>query len=120
MSSRSTLLLTLIHGCLLAAVSWKDPAAAQQVGLTTNGFTIGTSSGRSSFYRQESKSEANALLQVIRSNVSNDPGTTNYRITNPLEAFSAVNERHSQSAGESTISIGGASFSGFNYSVFAQ
>jgi hypothetical protein len=90
---------------------------------TSNGFSIGTSSGRTSFYRQESKSEANVLLQQIQTNVSPVTGASqgsSYTIENPLDAFSLVNERQSQSAGDSTTSIGGAAFTGFNFSVFAQ
>mgnify|MGYP007096404465 CR=1 FL=1 len=100
------------------------PARPQQVVPTSNGFSIGTSSGRTSFYRQESRSESNALLQQIKTNVSpaaldakNNP---TYTITNPLEAFNLVNERQTQSAGDSTTSIGGAAFTGFSFSVFAQ
>jgi hypothetical protein len=99
------------------------PARPQQVVPTSNGYSIGTSSGRSSFYRQESKSEANVLLQQIQTNVSPAAGASQnpaYTITNPLDAFSLVNERQSQSAGDSTTSIGGAAFTGFNFSVFAQ
>jgi hypothetical protein len=100
---------------------------AQQITPSSNGFTIGTSSGQSSFYRQESKSEANGLLQRIQINttpVDSQPGSSDvnpsYRIANPLEAFNLVNERQIQSAGSSTTSIGGATFRGFNFSVFSQ
>jgi hypothetical protein len=111
---------TLVSAALLASVLMPTAGDAQQIVPSSNGFTIGTSSGRTTFYRQVAKSEANTLLQVISTNASTDPGTADYRITNPLEAFSVVNERHAQSAGDSTTSIGGASFSGFNFSVFSQ
>lgn len=105
---------------LLAAGS---PGLGQQVTPTSNGFTIGSSSGQSSFYRQESRSQANTLLQHVSTNVSTVPGSETdprYTITNPLEPFNVNNERQSQSAGSSTTSIGGGGFSGFNFSVFAQ
>lgn len=96
---------------------------AQQVVPSTNGFTIGTSTGRTSFYRQESRSEVNALFQQIKTNVapaSNPGGQAVYSIVNNLDAFNLVNERQTQSAGDSATSIGGAAFTGFNFSVFSQ
>lgn len=105
-----------IHGAFTAA-------RAQQVVPSTNGFTIGTSTGRTSFYLQVSRSQANALLQQIKTNVapvSGPGGKAVYSIVNPLEAFNLVNERQTKSAGDSTTSIGGAAFTGFNFSVFSQ
>lgn len=96
---------------------------AQQVVPTSNGYSIGNSSGRTSFYRQEARSESNALLQQIKTNVTpatGNPQNPTYTITNPLDAFNLVNERQTKSAGDSTTSIGGAAFTGFSFSVFAQ
>lgn len=108
---------------LLLVLLATPPCLAQQVTPTSNGFTIGSSSGRTSFYRQESKSEVNVLLQQVSANVSTAASSyqdPRYTITDSLEPFNIVNERHSRSAGSSTTSIGGGSFSGFNLSVFSQ
>lgn len=104
----------------LAAAS---PGLSQQIMALNNGFTIGSSSGQTSFYRQVSNSEASVLLRQLSTNVSPAAGSAQdprYTITNPLEPFSISNERHSRSAGSSTTSIGGGFFSGFNMSVFYQ
>lgn len=120
-SAAFTAMPSLAAALLLLAAG--SPGLGQQVTPTSNGFTIGSSSGQSSFYRQESRSQANTLLQHLSTNVSTVPGSETdprYTITNPLEPFNVNNERQSQSAGSSTTSIGGGGFSGFNFSVFAQ
>jgi len=120
MTSRILTSGILVATVLLGPLVVPAVGDAQQIVPQTNGYTIGTTSGRTSFYRQVSRSEANTLLHQLSTNVSTGPGTTDYRISNPLEAFSVVDERQSQSAGDSTTSIGAASVSGFNFSVFSQ
>lgn len=120
MAARLLASAILITMPLLTPLINSPAASAQQIVPQSNGFTIGTSSGRSSSFLQVSRSEASVLVQQLSTNISTDPTTGEFRITNPLEAFSVIDSRHSKSSGDSTTSIGAASLSGFNFSVFAQ
>ncbi|MEB3276094.1 MAG: hypothetical protein VKM92_03915 [Cyanobacteriota bacterium] len=96
-------------------------ARAQQLVPTSNGFTFGSTTGSTSFYRQESRSEATVLQQVLTLNAApQGPGAEGYVIINPRETFSVVDERQSQSAGDSQVTVGGSMLSGTNFSVFSN
>lgn len=91
---------------------------AQQLVPSANGFSYGTSSGSSSFYRQESRSEANMLIQVLTTNVV--PVGDGYSIVDPNNSFAVNEQRLSNSAADSQITVGGTTFSGSSYSVFSN
>lgn len=91
---------------------------AQQLVPSANGFSYGTSSGNSSFYRQESRSEANMLIQVLTTNVV--PMGDGYSIVDPSKSFAVNEQRRKESATDSQITVGGAAFSGSSYSVFSN
>lgn len=107
---------------LLTLLPWLGAtASAQQLVPGSQGFTYGTTSGTSSFYRQQSRSEASVIQQVLLLNAAPlAPGSDRYSITNPAEAFSVVDERQSQSAGDSETTTGRTSVSGSNFSVFSN
>ncbi|MCS5690757.1 hypothetical protein NZK33_02010 [Cyanobium sp. FGCU-6] len=83
-----------------------------------HGFSYGTTSGHTSFSRQESRAEANVLLQTLTINTT--PAGANFTINNPLLGFSVIREQQSQSAADSQTTTGGGSISGTSYSVFTN
>jgi hypothetical protein len=91
---------------------------AQQLVPSANGFSYGTSSGTSSFYRHETRSEANTLIQVLSTNVV--PVGNGYSIVDPEKSFAVNEQRIRESAADRQITVGGASFSGSSYSVFSN
>lgn len=93
-------------------------AQAQQQVPGPHGFSYGTSSGSSSFYRQESRAEANVLLQTLT--INTNPAGANFTINNPQLGFSVIREQQSQSAADSQTTTGGTSISGTSCSVFTN
>jgi hypothetical protein len=118
--------LPCLHpGTILAAALFLSSAVlpttsgqAQQLVPSANGFSYGTSSGNSSFYRQESRSEANMLIQVLTTNVV--PVGDGYSIVDPNKSFAVNEQRLKESAADRQITVGGATFSGSSYSVFSN
>jgi hypothetical protein len=97
------------------------PCRAQQLVPGIHGFSYGTSHGRSSFYRQESRSEASGLLQVLTTNaIPLSPEDGRFEISNPREGFAVIQVGKSESAADGQTTVGGSTFSGFSYSVFSN
>lgn len=108
---------------LLVLIPLATTAAAhgQQLVPSSNGFSYGTSSGISSFYRQENRSSASVLQQVLTMNVSPlEPGSELFRIDSPLKSFSVIEVRQNQSAGDSQTTVGVSLITGNNFSVFSN
>jgi hypothetical protein len=106
---------------LAAALLSVNAVQAQQLLPSAQGFSYGTSSGSSSYYRQESRSEAHVLLQQLTTNatpVSADGGS--FSIDNPRAGFAVIQVRQSESASDGQTTVGGAAFFGSSYSVFSN
>jgi hypothetical protein len=97
------------------------PCRAQQLVPGIHGFSYGTSHGSTRFYRQESRSEANGLLQVLTTNATPlSPEGGRFEISNPRDGFAVIQVGKSASAADGQVTVGGSIFSGFSYSVFSN
>lgn len=107
-------------GLVLLALS--APAAeAQQLVITNHGFSFGSSTGSISVHRQESRSEANVLRQVLTLNASPlQLGGPLYRIDDPSNDFAVTDVLNSQAATETRTSINRGVQRGFSFSVFTN
>lgn len=106
---------------LPAALLGANPLLAQVLVPGSQGFSYGTSRGSTSFSRQESRSEAHVLLQVLTTNATPVSAEGDrFTIDNPRGGFAVIQERHSESASDGQTTIGGAVFSGSSYSVFSN
>jgi hypothetical protein len=106
---------------LAAALRGVNAVQAQQLVPSAQGFSYGTSSGSSNFYRQESRSEAHVLLQQLTTNttpVSADGGS--FSVDNSRAGFAVIQVRQSESATDGQTTVGGAAFFGSSYSVFSN
>jgi len=106
---------------LVAAFPGARPTRAQQLVPGAQGFSFGTSTGRSTFYRQEIRSEAQGLVQLLSTNATPlSPEGGSFTITNPRDSFAVIQVRQNESTADGQTSVGGSSFSGFSYSVFSN
>lgn len=107
-------------GLLLTAL-FAPAAEAQQLVITSHGISFGTSAGSTSVYRQESRSEANVLRQVLTLNASPlQPGSTLYRIDDPSNDFAVKDVLNSQAASETRTSANRSFQRGISFSVFTN
>lgn len=112
---RATVLL------LTAALLGASPTRGQQLVPGAQGFSFGTSAGRSTFYRQANRSEAHGLVQLLSTNATPlSPEGGSFTITNPRDGFAVIQVRQNESAAYGQTSVGSSSFSGFSYSVFSN